>query len=118
MDLQLSCGDLPKLYGASVASLGSLQLSCGDCPKLCTGFGDRPQVSHSDRVFHLGGRAQGDYGETPWRLGSPVPPHRSNGDKHPQGCELRDTSLSPRASVISIPELLYIFNLLCDSHRA
>jgi hypothetical protein len=54
----LSCGDLPKLYGASVAIswgppikleilpsfvvpqwrfLGSLQLSCGDCSKLCAG---------------------------------------------------------------------------------
>jgi hypothetical protein len=36
-DLQLSCGDLPKLCGASVAILGSLQLSCGDFLKLCTG---------------------------------------------------------------------------------
>jgi hypothetical protein len=36
-DLQLSCGDLPKLCGASVAILGSLQLRCGDCPQLCTG---------------------------------------------------------------------------------
>jgi hypothetical protein len=35
-DLQLSCGDLPNLCGASVAIL-SLQLSCGDFPKLCTG---------------------------------------------------------------------------------
>jgi hypothetical protein len=44
------------------------------------GFGDRPQVSHSGRVFHLGGRARWDYGEPPWCLGSLVPPHRSNGD--------------------------------------
>jgi hypothetical protein len=33
-----------------------------------------------DRVFHLGGRARGDYGEPLWRLGSLVPPHRSNRD--------------------------------------
>ena len=31
--------------------------------------------------------------------------HRSNGDYHSQECELRDKSSSPRASVISIPEL-------------
>jgi hypothetical protein len=72
------------------------------------GFGDRPQVSHSGQVFHLGGRARGDYGEPPWRLESLVSPHLSNGD----------TSLSPHATVLSIPELLYLCNLLCDSLRA
>jgi hypothetical protein len=46
-------------------------------PQALYGFGDRPQVSHSDRVFHLGGRARGDYGEPPWHLGSIVSPHRS-----------------------------------------
>jgi hypothetical protein len=35
-----------------------------------------------------------------------------------KGCELWDTSLSPRASVISLPELLYLCNLLYDSLRA
>ena len=35
-----------------------------------------------------------------------------NGDYHPQGCELRDTSSSPRASVISYPSpLLMHFTL-------
>jgi hypothetical protein len=87
-------------------------------PQALYGFGDHHQVSHSDRIFHLGGRARGDYGEPPWHLGCLVPPHHSNGDYHSQGCELRDTSLSPRALVISISELLYLCNLLCDSHRA
>jgi hypothetical protein len=138
-DLQLCCVDLSKLCGVFVAiSWGppiklwrssqalwcldgdflSLWLSLWRLPQALYGFGDRPQVSHSDRFFHLGGRAREDYGEPSWCLESLVPPHRSNGDYQMQGCELRDTSSSPHASVISIPELLYLCNLLCDSHQA
>jgi hypothetical protein len=79
-DLQLSYGDLPKLCGSSVATIGSLQLSCGVCPKLCAGSVTALKGPIVDRVFHLGGRARGDYGEPPWHLGSLVPPHHSNGD--------------------------------------
>jgi hypothetical protein len=47
-------------------------------------FGDFLNNPNSDQVFHPGGRARGDYGEPLWRLGSLVPPYRSNGDYHPQ----------------------------------
>jgi hypothetical protein len=39
-DLQLSCGDLPKLSGVLVVILGSLQLSCGLCLKICEFLGN------------------------------------------------------------------------------
>jgi hypothetical protein len=70
-DLQLSCGDLPKLCGASVVIPWEPPIELWRFPQALYRFGDRPQVSHSDRVFHLGGRAQRDYGEPPWRLGEP-----------------------------------------------
>jgi hypothetical protein len=79
-DLQLSCGDLPKLCGALVAISWDPPIELWRLPQALYGFVDRPQVFHSDRVFHLGGRDRGDYGEPPWRLGCLVPPHRSNGD--------------------------------------
>jgi hypothetical protein len=77
------------------------------------GHAGHSQLRHIGRVFHLGEKSRGEYGEPPWRLESLVPPHRSNRE-----CELWDTSLSPCASVISIPKLLYLCNLLCDSLRA
>jgi hypothetical protein len=64
-DLQFSCGDLSKLCGASVAISWEPPIELWRLPQALYGFGDRPQVSHSDRVFHLGGRARGDYGEPP-----------------------------------------------------
>jgi hypothetical protein len=47
---------------------------------LCVGLVTALKGPIVDQVFHLGGRAGGDYGEPPWRLGSLVSPHRSNGD--------------------------------------
>ena len=45
-------------------------------------------------------------------------PHLSNGDVASfRGGEHQDTSSSPRASVISIPEFLHLY-LYCDSFRA
>jgi hypothetical protein len=50
------------------------------CPKLCVGSVTALKGPIVDRVFHLGGRVRGDYGEPPWHLESLVPPHSSNGD--------------------------------------
>jgi hypothetical protein len=54
-DLQLSCGDLLKLCGASVAISWEPPIELWRLPQDLYGFDDRPQVSHSDQVFHLVG---------------------------------------------------------------
>ena len=46
---------------------------------LC-GFGDHPQGSIVDRVFHLGGKARGAFGEAFVAFGDLCAQHRSNGD--------------------------------------
>jgi hypothetical protein len=49
-------------------------------PQACTGSVTALKCPIVDRVFHLGGRARGEYGEPLWHLESLVPPHCSNGD--------------------------------------
>jgi hypothetical protein len=43
------------LYGASVAISWEPPIKLWRLPEALCGSGDRPQASHSDRVFHLGG---------------------------------------------------------------
>jgi hypothetical protein len=84
--VEISWGPPIKLWRSSQAlwclsgNSGEPPIELWRFPQALYGFGDSPQASHSDRVFHLGGRARGDYGEPPWSLGSLVPPHRSNED--------------------------------------
>jgi hypothetical protein len=54
-DLQLSCGDLPKLYGASVVISWEPPIVLWRLPQALYGFSDCPQVSHSDRFSILVG---------------------------------------------------------------
>ena len=49
-------------------------------PQALCGFGDHHQGFIVDRVFHLGGKARGAFGEAVVAFGDLCAQHRSNGD--------------------------------------
>src|SRR5215216_4847838 len=88
---------LPKCTGSVTA------------PKGCHlyGFGDCPQGSLSGITASCIVRGREEITVALVASWGALCLHTSpNGDWHPQGCELRDTSSSPRASVISYPSPL------------